>query len=135
HARGEVAAGRADDHDPPAGHVLATVVPDALNDGLGAGVTDAEPLADHAADVDLAVDRAVADHVAGDDVLLGLEALLQRLFRREDRDLAAGEALANVVVGIAFEQHRHAVRQEAAEALAGRALEAERDRVVRQAGL
>ena len=34
HARGEVAAGRAEDHDAAAGHVLAAVVADALDDGV-----------------------------------------------------------------------------------------------------
>ena len=44
--------------------------------------------------------------------------------RRVDDDLAAGEALAAVVVGVAFEAQRHAARHEGAEALAGRAREA-----------
>ena len=42
--------------------------------------------------------------------------------RRVDDDLAAGQALADVVVGVAFERQRHAARHERAEALAGRAL-------------
>ena len=54
HAGGEVAAGRAEDDDAPAGHVLAAVVADALDDRGGAGVADAEPLADLAAQEDLA---------------------------------------------------------------------------------
>ena len=54
HAGREVAAGRAEDHDAAAGHVLAAVVADALDDGDGAGVADAEALADLAAQEDLA---------------------------------------------------------------------------------
>ena len=45
HARGEVAAGRADHDDAAAGHVLAAVVADALDDGGGARVAHREPLA------------------------------------------------------------------------------------------
>ena len=44
----------------PAGHVLAAVVADALDDRRGAGVADAEPLADLAAQEDLARRGAVA---------------------------------------------------------------------------
>ena len=52
--------------------------------------------------------------------------------RRIDDDLAAGEPLAEVIVGVAFEHERHAARHERAEALAGRALEMDADRVVGQ---
>ena len=61
HAGGEVAAGRADDDDAAAGHVFAAVIADAFDDRVRAGVADAEALADDAAEVDLAGDRAVAD--------------------------------------------------------------------------
>ena len=117
HARGEVAAGPADHHDAAAGHVLAAVVADALDHGVNAGVADAEALAGHAADVRLAGRGAVEGHVAGDDVLLGHEG---GLARREEDDLAAREPLAEVVVGVALEGQRHAVRDEGAEALARR---------------
>ena len=50
----EVAAGRAEDDDPAAGHVLAAVVAHALDDRGGAGVADAEALADPPAQEDLA---------------------------------------------------------------------------------
>ena len=132
HAGGEVAAGAADDDDAAAGHVFAAMIAAAFDDGFRAGVADAEAFADDAADVDLAVDRAVADDVAGDDVLLGAEG---RVLGREDGDAPAGQAFADVVVGVAFQQQRDAAGEEAAEALAGRAGELEGDRVVGQAGL
>ena len=47
-------------------------------------------------------------------------------------DAAAGEALADVVVRVAFELERDALGEEGAEALAGGAGELEVDRVVRQ---
>ena len=74
------------------------VVAHALDDGQRTGVADAEPLADPAAQEDLAAGGAVADDVAGDDVVLGGEG---RLRGRADDDPPAGQALADVVVGVA----------------------------------
>ena len=91
HAGAEVPTGRTDDHDPPAGHVLAAVVADALDDGVGTRVAHAEPLADHAADEQLAAGGAVGDDVAGDDVLLGRER--RRRGRGWHDHSTAGEAL------------------------------------------
>ncbi len=50
HARREVASGRAEHDDAPAGHVLAAVVADALDDRPGAGVANREALAGEAAE-------------------------------------------------------------------------------------
>ena len=49
-----------------------------------------------------------------------------------DHDPAAGQALADVVVGVALEPQRDAARQERAERLAGRPDEGQVDRVVGQ---
>ena len=92
-------------HHPTTGHVLAAVVADALDDRGRAGVPHREPLADDAAEEHLARGRAVEDHVAGDDVVLGDE---RRIRRRRDDDAAAREALAEVVVGVALEPQRDA---------------------------
>ena len=54
--------------------------------------------------------------------------------RRAHDDPAAGEALADVVVGVAVEAQRDAPRHEGAEALAGRPGEGDLDGVVGQAG-
>ena len=59
-----------------------------------------------------------------------MRAALERLVT--DEDAAAGEALADVVVGVALELERHAVGEERAEALAGGAGELEADGVVGQ---
>ena len=96
----------------------------------GAGVADAEPLADPAAEEDLARRGAVGDHVAGDDLLVGLER--RRPVGPHD-DPAAGQALADVVVGVALEPQRDAARHERAERLAGRAGEGDVDGAVGQA--
>ncbi len=59
-----------------------------------------------------------------------------RLHRRlAHDDAAAGQALADIVVGIAGQLQRHAARQERAEAAAGVAAQADRDRVFRQPGM
>ncbi len=130
HARAEVAPGRAEHDDTAAGHVLAAVVADTLDDGGGTGVAHAEALADDAADVRLARRRAVQHHVPGDDVLLGRE---RRVAIGAQHEVAAREPLADVVVGVALEPQRDAVRHEGAEALPGRAAQLHVDGVVGQA--
>ena len=107
-------------HDhPPAGHVLATVVADALDHRDGAGVAHREALADHAADERLAAGRPVQDHVPGDDLLLGDEAGRTRQRGPHDQP-APRQALAEVVVGVAFQAQRDAAGHEGSEALPGR---------------
>ena len=126
---GEVAAGPAEDEHAAAGHVFAGVIADAFDDGQRAAVADGKPLAGNAADIRLAARRAVERDVADDDVVLGDE---RRLPRRIHGELAARQALAEVVVRVALETHRDAARHERAEALAGRAGELDADRVVGQ---
>src|SRR5262249_50711233 len=127
---GDVAAGAADDDRDAARHVLAGVVAGALHDGPRAAVADAEPLARAAAEEGRAGGRPVERHVADEDVLLRAEG---RVAVREDDQLAAREALAAVVVGIAFERQRDPLRHERPEALAGRASELDPDGVFGQA--
>ena len=86
HPGREVPARAAEDDDMAAGHVLAAVVADALDDRVRARVPDGEPLAREAAEERLALRRAVEDGVADDHVLLGRE---RRARRRPDRDRAS----------------------------------------------
>jgi hypothetical protein len=116
HPGREVAPGRPEDQHRAAGHVLAAVVADALDDRRRAGVAHAEALAGAAAQEDLAAGRAVADDIAGDDVVLGDER--GRIAVGPDDDPAAGEALADVVVAVARQGEGDAGRQEGAERLA-----------------
>ncbi len=127
---GEVAARLAEHDDPSPGHVLAAVVADALDDGVHAGVADAEALAGEAAEERLAAGRAVKNGVADDHVLLRDEG---GALRRADRHHATGHALARVVVGVAPERQRHARSQPRTEALARGAVQRDIDRVLRQA--
>ena len=114
HARAEVVAERAEDHDRSAGHVLARVVARALDHGGGAAVADAEPLPHPAGDEELPAGRAVEDGVAGQDRVAGVVG------RRAHDDAAAALALADVVLGLADELERDAVGEERTEALPGR---------------
>ncbi|MPM13782.1 hypothetical protein SDC9_60141 [bioreactor metagenome] len=130
HAGREVASGRADHHHGATGHVLAAVVTDALDHGGGPGVADAEPLADLAAQEQLTGGGAVADHVAGDDLVLGDEG---RVGLGPDDHPAAGQALGDVVVRVAVQPQGEAPGDEGAEALTARPGEGDVDRVVGQA--
>ena len=130
HAGREVAAGLAEDDDDAAGHVFAAMVAGALDDGDGAGVADGEALAGDAAEVALAGDRAVEHGVADDDRLLGHDA---GVLRRAHDDAAAGEALADIVVGLADQLERDARREPGAKALAAGAAKRDGDRVLGQA--
>src|SRR5262249_5121737 len=116
HAGGEVAAGTAEDHHRAAGHVLTAVVADTLDHRRHAAVPHAEALAGEPAEKHLAAGGAVERHVADDDVVLGLEG---RAAARIDDHPPAGEALAEVIVGVAFALDRHALRQPGTEALPG----------------
>ena len=131
HAGGEVASGAAEHHYDAAGHVFTAVVADTLDDGDGAGVADGEALAGDAPEVALPTRGAVEDGVADDapcaymqhevitDIVFGDDGALGR---GRDDDFAAGEALADVVVGLAEEPNGDAVGEEGAEALATGAL-------------
>ena len=113
------------------GHVLAAVVAHAFNHGGCAGVADGEALAGDAVEEGFAAGCAVEHDVADQDAFLGQEA--GGLGRIGD-DASAGESLAQIVVGIAFEFERDAVGNECAKALAGRAAELEVDGAVGQSG-
>src|SRR5262249_20389425 len=118
HAGGEVAAGGAEDDDGAAGHVLAAVVAHALDDGGDARVSHREALAGAPVEERAPGDRAVEDGVADDDLVVGTEGRAAR--RLDDKD-AAGEPLADVVVGVALELEGDAAHGEGAEALPRRA--------------
>src|SRR5438477_212654 len=83
HAGSKVSSGDPQDEDRAAGHVLAAMVADTFHDGGRAGVAHREALARHAAEIGLALDGAVQDDVAGDDVLGRLAAKLGRGLHRD----------------------------------------------------
>src|SRR5947199_255628 len=81
-----------EDDDGASGHVLATVVADALDDRRRTRVPDREALADETAEESLARGRPVEDRVSRDHVLLGAE---RGTLRRPQREHPAGQALAD----------------------------------------
>ena len=108
------------------------MIADAFDHCDRARVAHAEPLADDAPDEALAARRSVQDDVAGDDVLFGDEVRMP-VARRPGDDPPARQALGEVVVGIALEAQRDALRHEGTERLPGRPRERDLDRVVGQA--
>jgi hypothetical protein len=116
HAGGEVAPGLAQHDDDAAGHVFAAMIAGAFDHRDGARVAHGEALAGDAAEIGLAGDRAVEHGVADDDVLGRLALHMARLAHDH---AAARQALADIVVGVAGQFERDAVREEGAEALPG----------------
>src|SRR6185437_14897977 len=131
HAGREVAPGRPEHDDAPAGHVLAAVIANALDDRAGARVAHGEALAGEPAEERAPARGPVQHGVADDHVALGREVLAHPLARAH-RDGPPREALAGIVVGVAAKRERHSRRQPAAEALTGRTLEIDDDRVLRK---
>ncbi len=98
----------------------------------GAGIAHRETLAGNAAEVAFAFDRAVEHGVADNDRFLRHDA---GVGGRPHDDPPAGETLADIVVGVAFELEGHAAREPGTETLAGRAGELHMDGAVRQPGM
>ena len=129
HARGEIAAGGTEDDDETVGHVFAAMIANALDDRGCAGVADSEALAGDTVEENFAAGGAVEDDVADENAVFGQEA---RSLGRIGDDAATREAFSEIVVGVAFKLERDALRNECAEALAGRSAELEVERAVRQ---
>src|SRR6185437_1969294 len=83
HAGGEIAAGLAEHDDGAAGHVLAAMRADALDDGERARVAHRKTLAGDAAEEAFAAHRAVEHGVADDDRLVALERAVMRRIDHE----------------------------------------------------
>src|SRR5262249_27490746 len=89
-----------------------------------------EAFAGDAAEVAFALDGAVEHGIADDDRFLRHEAAVAC---RADNEAAAREALADIVVGVAYEIEGYPARQPGTEALAGGAGELDVDGVIGQA--
>ena len=120
HPGAEVASDGPEHHDHAAGHVLAAVGADALDDPDRAAVAHREPDPRAADEVQPATGRPVEARVAGDGRVPGREPCVAR---RTDHHRAARQALAHVVVRDARHLDPRLGRQECAEALAGRTVE------------
>src|SRR5262249_6703297 len=122
----------ADHHHHAARHVLAAMVAGALHHRDRARVSYRKPLTGNAAEVALAADGAIEHRVADNDALFRHDPGVGVGARN---DLAAREALADVVVGLADKVKRDALRQPGAEALPGGAVKAQPNRIFRQAAM
>ncbi len=125
HAGTEIQAERTEDEGDAAGHVLATVLADAFDNGESAAVADGEAFARASGDEKLAGSGAVENSVAGENVAAAGSGKSRR-----DGDGAAGETFADVIVGFAFEAEGDAFGEKCAEALAGGAVKILADLVV-----
>src|SRR5690606_31841331 len=125
HAGAEVVAGIAEHSDAAASHVFTAVITRAFHHGVRTGVTHPETLTGGTGREQPAAGGAIQAGVADDGGFLALE---RAAFRRTDHQLAAGHALADVVVGIAFDVHVQAAGIEHTEALAGGADKTHLDR-------
>eukprot|EP00962_Isochrysis_galbana_P006459 scaffold1734_cov113-Isochrysis_galbana.AAC.26 len=114
------------------GHILAAVVADALDNGERARVAHAEALPGFSAEKGRAGGGAVACDIADDDIVLRREAVSHKLRARVDDDLAAGEAFAAAVVGVALHLEFDALGQREAEGLPGVAAHEHVDGAIRQ---
>ncbi len=101
----------------------------AFDHRVNAGIADSKAFTCHAANKNFAGCRAVKRHVADDDVFLRGKG---GTFRRIHDQFAAAHAFAEIVVRIAFEFKRHALRNECAKTLAGAAVEFQMHRVFGQ---
>src|SRR5665213_153112 len=119
-AGAEVQAGAAQNTDHAAGHVLAAVIAGTLDDRDRARVAHREALAGLAGREQLAAGGAIQAGVAHDD---GIARDVARGLGRLEHQAARGHALADIVIGIAFQVHVQPTGIPDTEALADVALE------------
>ena len=75
------------------------MIADSFGNCYGTAVSYSESLSDDTSEIGLASCCAIQVHVACNNTLFSFEA---GILRRINDDLAAGEALTDVVVGVAF---------------------------------
>src|SRR5271157_495914 len=129
HASGEIATTGPEDHDQTVRHVFAAVIADALDHSGCTGVADGKALAGDSVKETFTTGRTVQSHIAEDDVFLGRKA---GIARRIQDETAAGEALAYVVVRVAFEGDGDSLREKRPQTLPGRTVQVDSQRTVRQ---
>ena len=112
HPGGKVPPGRPQDNDCTACHIFTAVVADPFHNGGRAGIAHAEAFARNTGNEGAAARCAVERDIADDDVVGRLKRAGP--IRKNDQS-AAGKALAEVVVAVALERKRYALRQKRAE--------------------
>ena len=116
HAGGKINPDCAQHGDTPAGHILAAMVAHALCHQDGTTVSDRKAFTGPAVDKNATGGGAVADHIAGNHVILSPES---GFCRHPDTDAATGKPFPHKVICLANEPQRDPLHQESTEALPG----------------
>src|SRR6266513_320249 len=124
HAGGEVPADGPQYGDHAARHVLAAMVAGAFDHRHGAGVPHSKSVARGPGREQSTGRRAIQRRVAYQNT-----SRISGTTKWPDHNLAATQALADVVVRLAFEVQVHARQRKGAEALAGAAVKAQPNRL------
>ena len=114
HAGRKVLSGCAEDNDTAAGHILASMLTDTLDNGVSTGVSDTETLSCDTVDVRLTARCAVEGNVSDDDVFF---RFILSCFRRVDNQFSAREAFSEVIVRIALKFQGQSFWNKCSEAL------------------
>ena len=99
----------------------------------GTRIADRKALAGDATEIALAADRAVEHRIADNDRVFRHD--LRGFPGRIDHELAARQALADIIIGLALKLERHAMGDPGPKALARRALQLHVDRIVGKPGM
>ena len=118
HACSEIISNRAKDHRPTAGHVFAAVIAHAFHNGGCTGIAHAEAFACQTSHICLAAGRAVQRDIADQDIVW----IPCSGFRRTYRQYAAGQSLAEIIVGFAVQCNSLSMIQERAKCLTAEAI-------------
>src|SRR5215469_3822665 len=105
HSGGEVTAAGTEHNHQAVRHVFTAVIANTLDDCGRTGIANREPLSTNAVEENFAAGGAVECNVPDDDVLLRGKC---RSARRIYNDSPAGQTLADVIVGFAFQSQPYA---------------------------
>src|SRR5208282_2621701 len=101
HARGKISPTSSEHQDQALGHVFAAMVADSLDHRGRSGIANGEAFASDSIEKRFAAGGAVKGNVSNDDIFFGSEF---RPSRRVHNQSSAGQSLAYVIVGLAFER-------------------------------
>ncbi len=131
HAGTEILANSPQNDGHAAGHVFTAIGAAAFDDGQSPGIADSKTLARLAGGKQLSGGGTIEHGIADDGVLIAVELAGRHLAHHHG---TAGEALADIVIGIAEHFELQPLDGEGAQRLAGRAAQPHRQMVGLQAG-
>src|SRR5262249_363140 len=129
HSRAKVPACLADHYHGATRHVFTAVIADAFDDGLRAAVSHGKSLARSSREEGPPARAAVQDSASYRDVVAGDARRVAGGRRGEN---GSGQALTDIVVGVALERDRHSLYGKRTEGLSCRPLELDPYRFLRQ---